>query len=96
MAKHSVLRGITWEHRRAVDPLVRTVPGFRANHPDFDVAWAARPLAGFEFTPVCELAVRYDLIVLDHPFVGDIAAAGCLRPLGDLLGEETASPFVGP
>jgi multiple sugar transport system substrate-binding protein len=89
------LRGMTWQHRRAVDPLAATLPAFRARRPDVDVVWEARPLHGFEFAPVAELARRYDLIVLDHPFAGEIASSGCLLPLDDLLaGQDDA--FVGP
>ncbi len=90
------LEGITWQHRRAVDPLLGTLSAFRAQRPDIEVAWEARPLHGFEFQPVAELAERYDLIVLDHPFVGDIAASRCLLPLDALVDEELAGTFVGP
>lgn len=86
-----VLRGMTWEHRRAVEPLVGTLDGFRRARPGLDVAWQARPLHGFEFTPVDELARAFDLIILDHPFAGAIAATGCLMPLDGL-----ADAFVGP
>ncbi len=34
-----------------------------------------------------ELARRYDLIVIDHPHVGQITAEGCLTPL-DVAGRE--------
>jgi multiple sugar transport system substrate-binding protein len=90
-----VLRGMTWDHRRAIDPLVSTMPGFRARRSDVDIFWTARPLHGFEFDPVQELAQQFDLIVLDHPFVGDIAATGCLEPLDLLIDAETAASFVG-
>lgn len=90
------LKGMTWQHRRAVDPLVRTLPVFRRRHPGIDIAWDARPLSGFEFTSVDELARRYDLIVLDHPFAGAIAATRCLLPLDDLHDGAPASAFVGP
>jgi multiple sugar transport system substrate-binding protein len=59
-----VLRGMTWDHRRAIDPLVSTMPGFRARRSDVDIFWTARPLHGFEFDPVQELAQQFDLIVL--------------------------------
>jgi len=91
-----VLRGMAWQHRRALDPLLGTLPGFRALHPGIDVTWDQRPLAGFEFTPVAELAERYDLIILDHPFAGDIAAGRCLLPLDGLADETTDHAFVGP
>jgi len=90
------LRGITWNHRRAIDPLLATLADFRAGHPDIDVDWSSRPLHGFEFTPVEDLARTFDLIVLDHPFAGDIAATGCLEALDSLFTDELRSSFVGP
>jgi multiple sugar transport system substrate-binding protein len=90
------LRGMTWQHRRAIDPLVRTLPGFARERPDIAVAWDARPLAGFEFTPVEELAERFDLVILDHPFCGQIAATRSLLPLDDIVASEgLEDAFVG-
>ena len=68
------LRGMTWGHRRAIDPLLATKALFEQQHPEIEIEWASRPLHGFEFTPVPDLAREYDLIVLDHPFCGEIAA----------------------
>jgi multiple sugar transport system substrate-binding protein len=91
------LRGMTWAHRRAVDPLIATLPAFAAEQPVIAITWDARPLSGFEFTPVATLAERYDLIILDHPFCGDIAADRALLPLEDLVAAEgIESAFVGP
>ena len=90
-----VLRGITWDHRRAVDPLAATLPAFRQRHPDVEISWRARSLHGFEFAPVPELAQQFDLIILDHPFCGEIAQSNCLLPLDDLL-EGLDAAFVGP
>jgi multiple sugar transport system substrate-binding protein len=90
------LRGITWDHRRAIDPLLATQAMFAAAHPGIEIDWASRPLHGFEFTPVAELAKSYDMIILDHPFCGDIAASGCLLPVDDILSGEALDAFVGP
>jgi multiple sugar transport system substrate-binding protein len=90
------LRGLTWDHRRAIDPLTKTLSLFRSRFPDIDIQWSSRPLHGFEFTPVADLATEYDLIVLDHPFVGDIAASSCLLPLDDVLDPSQLTAFVGP
>ena len=89
------LRGMTWDHRRATDPLLQTLPGFRAAHPGIDVIWDKRALHGFEFTPIADLARSHDLIILDHPFAGTIAATGCLLPLDAVLQGAEAS-FIGP
>lgn len=90
------LRGMTWDHRRAVDPLRDTHAMFAKQHPGIEIEWHARPLHGFEFTPVAELARSYDMIILDHPFCGDIAASRCLLPLDDILAGDTRKAFVGP
>lgn len=89
------LRGMTWDHRRAIDPLTQTMPAFRKRHPEIDIEWSARPLAGFEFTSVDALAEEYDLIVLDHPFMGAVAASGSLMPLDEIEGLSD-DLFVGP
>lgn len=90
------LRGMTWDHRRAVDPLVMTMAAFTSRYPHITVQWTARPLHGFEFTPVADLAREYDFIVLDHPFAGDIAENRYLLPVEDIAGrpEEFAGPSL--
>lgn len=89
------LRGMTWDHRRAIDPLTHTLPLFRERRPDIEIEWSARPLAGFEFTSVDALAKDYDLIILDHPFMGAISASGSLTPLDEITGLAD-DLFVGP
>lgn len=89
------LRGITWGHRRAIDPLLATLPEFSRTHPEITVDWSSRSLHGFEFAPVEELARNYDLIILDHPFAGEIAEGRCLRPLDELLDPTSTGAFVG-
>ncbi|MGQ0485399.1 MAG: ABC transporter substrate-binding protein [Hyphomicrobiales bacterium] len=89
------LRGITWQHRRAIDPLTATLPKFRDAHPGIDIAWTPRPLAGFEFQSVEELSRSYDLIILDHPFMGDAARKGYILRLDDLLAGRDAD-YIGP
>jgi len=89
------LRGMTWSHRRAIDPLTKTMPMFQRLRPDVEIEWSARPLSGFEFTSVDSLAAEYDLIVLDHPFMGAVAASGSLVPLDGIAGLSEES-FVGP
>jgi multiple sugar transport system substrate-binding protein len=90
------LRGMTWGHRRAIDPLLATKALFEQRHPEIEIEWASRPLHGFEFTPVPDLAKEYDLIVLDHPFCGEIAATGCLLPVDDVIAAAGGDRYVGP
>lgn len=88
------LRGITWAHRRAVQPLAATLRGFQELRPDVAIHWQARSLHGFEFQSLPELAERFDLIVLDHPFCGEIAATRCLLPQDELAPLDER--FIGP
>jgi multiple sugar transport system substrate-binding protein len=52
-----------------------------------DIEWEKRSLQDFESLPVKELAREYDLIVIDHPHVGQITADNCLAPL-DISGRQ--------
>ena len=87
----TLLRGITWQHRRAIEPLVTSAQAFRRERPDIHIDWRSRPLASFEFQPVEELAAAYDLIVLDHPHAGDIARTACLVPVDEIAAAQPAA-----
>ena len=52
----TLIRGMAWGHRRALDPLIAAAAAYERDHPDVRVVWDERPLQGFEFTPVAELA----------------------------------------
>src|SRR5690606_21038950 len=57
--------------------------------PECRIEWEVQPLEGFESTPIEDIADRYDLIVLDHPHVGDAVAVDALRPLDELFDRQT-------
>ena len=76
------LRGMTWSHPRATKPLA-AFADLRPQVPQ--VLWDAQPLAAFEAHPINELALEYDLLVIDHPGIGSAVAADALRPLSSLF-----------
>jgi multiple sugar transport system substrate-binding protein len=76
------MRGTTWDHPRGYDPLVAASRAWGRMHGE-TIEWDRRSLQDFESFSVEELARRYDLIVIDHPHVGQIADAGCLVALDD-------------
>lgn len=80
---HRVYRGLTWDHPRGYVALERAAQQARAK--GLELHWERQPLEGFESHPIEELAERYDLIVLDHPHIGDAVAGGCLQPLASLF-----------
>ncbi|TPW27485.1 extracellular solute-binding protein [Martelella alba] len=83
----TVLKGMTWSHPRGYDPMVATARQW-AQKTGVLIRWDKRSLQDFESFPVEELARQYDLIVIDHPHVGQVTAEGCLQPL-DVAGRET-------
>ena len=96
----AAFRGLTWDHPRGRAPLEAAARHAFADDGHPLIEWDAQPLEGFESTPIAELAEQYDVIVLDHPHLGDALAADAIRPLDDwfdpalLRGLE--SSCVGP
>jgi multiple sugar transport system substrate-binding protein len=92
-------QGLTWDHPRGYVALAAAAEKAAAAGKPV-VAWSKQPLEGFESHPIADLAARFDLLVLDHPHVGEAVAANCLRPLEDLFtGEEIEgwkAETVGP
>jgi multiple sugar transport system substrate-binding protein len=80
------LKGMTWSHPRGYDPMV-ACSAIWEQRTGVRINWDKRSLQDFESFPVEELARAYDLIVIDHPHVGQITAEGCLAPL-DVAGRE--------
>lgn len=82
----TTLKGMTWSHPRGYDPMVATAKAW-AEKTGVQIEWDKRSLQDFETFPVEELARQYDMIVIDHPHVGQIVAENCLAPL-DVPGRE--------
>lgn len=79
-------RGLTWDHPRgyrALESAARDI----APQQGLSIIWDRHSLEGFESSPITELAERYDLIVLDHPHVGEAVAQDCLQPMESLFDE---------
>jgi multiple sugar transport system substrate-binding protein len=90
---------MTWDHPRGYDPLLACTRLWR-DRTGVDIVWERRSLKDFESFPVEELARLYDLIVVDHPHVGEVMARACVAPL-DVAGRERecaelAAASVGP
>lgn len=75
-----VLKGMTWNHPRGYDPMVACSQSWQEKT-GVEIRWEKRSLQDFEAFPVETLARNYDLIVIDHPHVGQITGENCLLPL---------------
>lgn len=94
------LKALTWDHPRGYNALAAAAkrPEFAEN--DLAIDWERQPLEGFESHPIADLCARYDLVVLDHPHIGEAVDGDCLRPLEDVFDEATInrlqSESIGP
>ncbi|MFL6350958.1 MAG: ABC transporter substrate-binding protein [Bryobacteraceae bacterium] len=79
------LRGVTWKHDRGLAPMVATARRFAEDRPDIRIEWEARSLHEFGEASVKAFAESYDLIVLDHPFMGAVAQDRCLVALDEYI-----------
>ena len=93
-------RGLTWDHPRGRLALERAASTATDAAGERLIEWDAQSLEGFEASPIEELAGRYDVIVLDHPHLGDAIAAEAIQPLDTLFPPEflaaVARDAVGP
>jgi len=77
------LVGMTWDHARGFEPMVATSEAYEKAHPGVSIRWEKRSLQAFADRPIEEMADRYDLMVIDHPHVGEVAGTGLLIAFDD-------------
>ena len=87
-----VLNGITWGHSRGITPLLAASQRYSELHPGIEIRWKKRTLQEFADFPIEKLTHDYDLLIIDHPWVGCAAATGCVLPLNEFLSEAYLSP----
>ncbi|PPF42370.1 hypothetical protein C5B85_16530 [Pseudoclavibacter sp. AY1F1] len=92
-------RGLTWDHPRGRHAL-EAAAAVAAGEQGVLIEWDVHPLEGFESAPIAELADRYDLIVLDHPHLGEALSSGSFMPLeevfDDALLDRLEADAIGP
>jgi multiple sugar transport system substrate-binding protein len=83
-----VLQGITWGHTRGYLPMVATAQRYNELHPDVRIEWRIRSLQSFADESIATLSAKYDLLVIDHPSIGEAASHGIFIPLDNFLPEN--------
>ena len=81
------LKGMTWNHERGINPLIKASQIFKEKT-GVSIDWDARSLADFELFPLDILANKYDFIMIDHPHIGVAHEENLLKPLENLLPQE--------
>jgi multiple sugar transport system substrate-binding protein len=87
------LRGLAWDHRRCWGPLDASVAPYRAANPGLEIEWDRRSLYEFGEGALGPVLGAYDLVVFDHPFIGDIAQGDLMVPFDTYLSAEQARFF---
>lgn len=77
------LRGLTWKHDRGLAPLLATARAFSEQHPEVTIQWEVRSLQEFGESSIRRLADHYDLVIIDHPFMGQVARERCFLALDE-------------
>jgi multiple sugar transport system substrate-binding protein len=92
-------KALTWDHPRGYNAL-KAASEMARQAGEVDIQWDKQPLEGFESHPIADLCAKYDLVVLDHPHVGEAVAEDCLQKLEDVFGTGTLSAIgqdtIGP
>lgn len=93
------LKGITWAHSRGITPLLAAAQRYNELFPDTEIVWEKRSLQHFADYPLEKLTAHYDLLIIDHPWVGCAAATNSVLPLDEYIPaaylEEQARNSVG-
>jgi multiple sugar transport system substrate-binding protein len=95
-----VIKALTWDHPRGYNALAAAAQLPEVIASGLDIQWDRQPLEGFESHPIADLCARYDLVVLDHPHVGEAVGGDCLQSLETVFGPEVvaglADDSIGP
>ena len=82
-----ILNGITWGHSRGITPLLAVSQRYHELHPGIEIKWKKRTLQEFADFPIEQLTKDYDLLIIDHPWVGCAEATDCVLPLNEYLSQ---------
>lgn len=86
--KSIVLKGITWGHSRGITPLLALAQRYNERHPHIEITWEKRTLQAFADYPIEALTHQYDLLIIDHPWVGRAESISSVLPLNKYLTES--------
>jgi multiple sugar transport system substrate-binding protein len=95
-----ILKGLTWDHPRGYAPLIGGASEYETQNSGVKIQWDRRTLREFGEAPIEQYVSRYDLIIVDHPFVGFAAAHDVLIDLSPFVSQFDRDRFaqssVGP
>ncbi|HWX18333.1 MAG TPA: ABC transporter substrate-binding protein [Candidatus Binatia bacterium] len=94
MSQSVLLTGIAWDHSRAFPPLLATAQRYEETHPGIRIRWEKRALDEFGHMPLDQLAHKFDLIVIDHPWAGFAFERNLVHDLKPLLSPAALNEYA--
>jgi len=98
MTNESLL-GLCWDHPRCTQPM-QAAAALWEQQTGTHMRWESRSLASFGDQPLAAAVGGYDVVVIDHPLVGEAAAHDVLVPLDEHIDAgylaDLAGQTVGP
>lgn len=88
-----MIKGLAWDHRRCWGPLEASIDAYK-DLMGVAVQWDRRTLYSFGEGDLTDFLDEYDLIIYDHPFVGDVAENGWMINLNRYLSDTDRAAFV--
>ncbi len=82
------MKGMAWDHPRGYKPLMALSYRFMESHPGFNIKWDKRSLKEFGDMPIEDLIEEYDLITIDHPYMGQAHKNELLLDLKVIMANE--------
>lgn len=84
MSSKKHLNGITWNHSRGYTPMIATAQRFDEIN-EISITWDKRTLQDFADKPIDKLVEIFDILVIDHPWIGFAAEEKLFIPLDKYL-----------
>jgi len=87
------IKGMAWDHPRGYEPLRALSEDFIKSHPEVSIKWDVRSLKEFGDMPIEDLIGEYDLITIDHPYMGQAHKNQLLLDLKRIISEDELAVF---
>ena len=87
VAGEFLLKGMTWDHPRAIDGLIACAPELSQQF-STTIEWSARSLLAFGDQHISEFASDFDLLIIDHPHIPDAVVAEAVLPIDEIIAPE--------
>lgn len=87
------LKGMAWDHPRGYEPLRALSNDFMKSHSGVNIKWDIRSLKEFGDMPIEDLIEEYDLITIDHPYMGQAHKSQLLLDLNEYSSKAELATF---